>query len=260
MNLGAFLVTFGLVIPAELPDKTFISCLVMASRHRPLPVWIGAATALVLQAGIAVVAGRLLVLLPATAVHSVVAALFIGGAAYLIFVPEREEEKAGARLAARDGRSEEAPAPARGPEQVQAEGSRESGPTAAAAPAAGSAVAPVAEPAVAPAADPGAGPPVEAQVGPPVDEHWWRPALATFSLLALAEFGDITQILIANLTARFRDAWAVFLGASLAFVIVCAVGVLAGRAIVRVVPLSLVRKVSGIALLGFGIYTIVELL
>jgi putative Ca2+/H+ antiporter (TMEM165/GDT1 family) len=35
VDLAVAATTFALVIPAELPDKTFISCLVLASRHRP---------------------------------------------------------------------------------------------------------------------------------------------------------------------------------------------------------------------------------
>ena len=60
MDLAIAATTFALVIPAELPHKTFISCLVLASRHRPLPVWVGAFSALVLQSGVAVVAGGLI--------------------------------------------------------------------------------------------------------------------------------------------------------------------------------------------------------
>jgi putative Ca2+/H+ antiporter (TMEM165/GDT1 family) len=211
MNFGILLATFALVIPAELPDKTFISCIVMASRHRPLPVWIGGASALILQAGIAVVAGRLLALLPHTAVRSVIAALFIGGAAYLLFVPEKEEEAKGERLGERGAGGEG-----------------------------------------------GAG---GEEVAPPTrSDTWWRPMLTTFSIVSLAEFGDITQILIANLSARYHATWSVFVGASAAFIVVSGAGVLGGRAIVRVVPLSVVRRVSGLALLGLGIYTIVGLI
>ena len=205
MNFGILLATFALVIPAELPDKTFISCIVMASRHRPLPVWIGGASALILQAGIAVVAGRLLALLPHTAFRSVIAALFIGGAAYLLFVPEKEEEAKGERLGERGAGGEEVAPPTR-------------------------------------------------------SDTWWRPMLTTFSIVSLAEFGDITQILIANLSARYHATWSVFVGASAAFIVVSGAGVLGGRAIVRVVPLSIVRRVSGLALLGLGIYTIVGLI
>jgi putative Ca2+/H+ antiporter (TMEM165/GDT1 family) len=84
--------------------------------------------------------------------------------------------------------------------------------------------------------------------------------LTTFSIVSLAEFGDITQILIANLSARYHATWSVFVGASAAFIVVSGAGVLGGRAIVRVVPLSIVRRVSGLALLGLGIYTIVGLI
>ena len=38
MNLAVAATTCALVIPVELPDKTFASCLVLSSRHRPLPV------------------------------------------------------------------------------------------------------------------------------------------------------------------------------------------------------------------------------
>lgn len=207
MNLGVFLVTFALVIPAELPDKTFISCLVMASRHKPLPVWIGGASALILQAGVAVVAGRLLTLLPRTAVGSVIAALFIAGAAYLLFVPEKAEEEKGERL------GDEAGGPGDGVETS----------------------------------------------APSTRALWWKPMLTTFTVVAFAEFGDITQILIANLTARYHAAWSVFAGASVAFVLVSGVGVLGGRAIIRVVPLALVRRLSGLALLGLGVYSVVGL-
>ncbi len=121
MNLIIALTTLALVIPAELPDKTFISCIVLASRYRPLPVWVGTSSGLVIQAGIAVVAGRLLDLLPHKAVQGVVAGLFLAGAAYLFFVPEKSEEEKGERLAAAkapeaEGRAGD-PAPVAGDEE-----------------------------------------------------------------------------------------------------------------------------------------------
>ncbi|HKH88231.1 MAG TPA: TMEM165/GDT1 family protein [Acidimicrobiales bacterium] len=195
MNLAVAVATGALVIPAELPDKTFISCVVLASRNRPLPVYIGAALALTVQALVAVVAGGLLALLPHTTVRIVVATLFIAGAAYLIFVPEKAEEEKGERLGER--------------------------------------------------------------VIPVVSN--WRVLLTTFSIIALAEFGDITQVLIANLTARYRDPVGVFLGATVGFWLVAGLGVLAGKSITRYVPLGVVRRISGLILLGFGIWTIVSL-
>ena len=54
MNLSVLAITFGLIFVAELPDKTMIATIVMASRYRPLPVWIGAAAAMVVNAAVAV--------------------------------------------------------------------------------------------------------------------------------------------------------------------------------------------------------------
>jgi putative Ca2+/H+ antiporter (TMEM165/GDT1 family) len=87
----------------------------------------------------------------------------------------------------------------------------------------------------------------------------WRVLFTTFTIVALAEFGDITQVLVANLTARYRDPLSVFVGATVGFWIVSGIGVLSGKTITRVVPLSVVRRISGVALLGFGIYTIVSI-
>jgi len=51
----------------------------------------------------------------------------------------------------------------------------------------------------------------------------------------------------------------VFTGAALGFALVSMAGVLAGHTITRFVPLGVVRRLSGLALLGFGIYSLVSL-
>jgi putative Ca2+/H+ antiporter (TMEM165/GDT1 family) len=76
--------TFGTIFVAELPDKTMLATIVLAARFkRPLAVWIGAALALTAQMVIAVVAGRLLDLLPDRPVKAAVAVLFAIGAVVL---------------------------------------------------------------------------------------------------------------------------------------------------------------------------------
>ena len=40
------LATFLAVLPAELPDKTILACLILSSRYRPSVVFSGAAAAL----------------------------------------------------------------------------------------------------------------------------------------------------------------------------------------------------------------------
>ena len=55
---------FGVIFLAELPDKTALAALVLATRHRAAPVFLGAALALSVQSVIAVLAGELLSKLP----------------------------------------------------------------------------------------------------------------------------------------------------------------------------------------------------
>ena len=64
VDLAPFFVTLALIIPAELPDKTFIATLVLSTRYRPVVVWLGVSTAFAVQTTIAVAAGQLLALLP----------------------------------------------------------------------------------------------------------------------------------------------------------------------------------------------------
>lgn len=84
MELGAIIAAFAAVFVAELPDKTMVATIVLSSRfQRPLPVWVGAFSALATQMAIAVAAGRLLGLLPDRIVSAAVAVLFATGAVLL---------------------------------------------------------------------------------------------------------------------------------------------------------------------------------
>ena len=83
MDLTVAATAFALVFPVELPDKTFIATLVLATRYRALPVWFGVAGAFLVQCLVAVTAGGLLALLPETLVVSAAAVLFTVGAVVL---------------------------------------------------------------------------------------------------------------------------------------------------------------------------------
>ncbi len=72
-----FVTVFGVIFIAELPDKTAVAALVLATRHRALPVFAGTALALVVQSLIAVAAGGLLALLPPRPVHIGAGLLFL---------------------------------------------------------------------------------------------------------------------------------------------------------------------------------------
>ncbi len=98
IDLAIVATTFALIFPAELPDKTFIATLVLATRFRHLWVWIGAVLAFAVQALIAVTAGGLLALAPERVVLAITFVLFAIGAVVLIrggLVSRADEQAAG---------------------------------------------------------------------------------------------------------------------------------------------------------------------
>ena len=105
MSFTAAAATFAVVLPAELPDKTILACLILSSRYRPSIVFSGAATAFLAQVVIAVAAGGALSLLPHHTVEACAAAVFVIGAALLLLHREKEDEEDddGGRDGARSG-------------------------------------------------------------------------------------------------------------------------------------------------------------
>ncbi len=83
MSLTAAAATFVAVLPAELPDKTILACLILSSRYRPSVVFSGAATAFLAQVVIAVAAGGALSLLPHHVIEACAAGVFVVGAVLL---------------------------------------------------------------------------------------------------------------------------------------------------------------------------------
>ena len=62
--------TFGAIFVVELPDKTFLATLVLATKYRPLLVWIGVGAAFAVQTTVAVLLGHAASFLPDEAVKS----------------------------------------------------------------------------------------------------------------------------------------------------------------------------------------------
>ena len=193
MAIGTFAGIMALMFLLELPDKTMIATVVMSTRARPSSIVIGASAGFVVQMGIAVAAGSLLTLLAARPKDVVVAALFLGGAAYLFLVPERHEEREGAVVATREK-----------------PGTR------------------------------------------------WREVSTAFTVIFLGEFGDLTQIQAANLSAKTHQPLLVFVASSVALIAVSFLGAYGGRALQRVVPLRVIRFGGGAVFAGLGVYTLVQ--
>ncbi len=80
-----------------------------------------------------------------------------------------------------------------------------------------------------------------------------RVASVSFVVIFVGEWGDITQIAAANLTAKYHDPLAVGAGALLGLWSVVALGVVAGSKIVQYVPLALVRRITGVILVVLGV-------
>lgn len=77
------------------------------------------------------------------------------------------------------------------------------------------------------------------------------------SVIAVAEFADLTQLATAGFAARFADPVGVGLGAFLALSSVSGCAVLLGSWLQRVVPLRLIQKAAAVLFLTIGIVTIV---
>lgn len=85
LALQAFLVAFGVVFVAELPDKTMFATIVLSTRYRrPLAVVIGVSLAMLVHSVLAVAVGEALRRLPRTPTQVAVAAIFVVGGALLL--------------------------------------------------------------------------------------------------------------------------------------------------------------------------------
>jgi putative Ca2+/H+ antiporter (TMEM165/GDT1 family) len=185
---------FGVIFLAELPDKSLFASLVLGTRYRGLYVWVGVAAAFLVHVVIAVAAGQALTLLPQQVVESVVAALLLAGAAYLLLGSEEAVTREGVEEGERAAR---------------------------------------------------------------VPPSFLRVALTSFGVVFVGEWGDITQIVTANYAARYAAPFSVGLGAVLALWAVTALAVTAGSKLLDHVSVTVVRRVTGVILLGFAAYSAV---
>lgn len=77
--------------------------------------------------------------------------------------------------------------------------------------------------------------------------------LTAFSLIALAELGDKTEVAVIALSAQYHAPLMVFLGAVLGLGLVSALGVAIGGKLQTIVPVDKLRTGSGILFLVFGV-------
>jgi Ca2+/H+ antiporter, TMEM165/GDT1 family len=222
MSLAVLGTVYPVIFISELPDKTMFASLVLSTRGRGLAVWAGASAAFAVHVCIAVTIGAaLFAWLPQRVVQALAAALFLGGAVWVL-----HNATVRSRAAQRDPADDDGHG--RGPGSAGAAGLEALTSAVPAVPFSASAAA--------------------------VPDSWRRLALTTFAVVFLAEWGDLTQILTASLAARFHDPVGVGLAAGLALWTVAALAVLAGRPLRRL-PAVLVLRLTGIILLALAAFT-----
>jgi putative Ca2+/H+ antiporter (TMEM165/GDT1 family) len=85
-----------------------------------------------------------------------------------------------------------------------------------------------------------------------------RVVTTAFAVIFLAEWGDLTQILTANLAAHYHDPVSVSVGAVIALWAVAAIAVVSGQGVLRYVNIATVRRVTAVilvALAGWAVWS-----
>ena len=83
----------------------------------------------------------------------------------------------------------------------------------------------------------------------------WNQFLTAFTAIFLAELGDKTQMAVITLSASTRKPQAVFLGGSLALVLLTGIGTAAGEVVTRCVPAGILSKMAAVLFVAIGIWT-----
>ena len=168
--LGLGFTVFTVIFLLELPDKTALAALLLATRHRALPVFLGAAAAFVIQSLVAVVAGSLLGLLPREPIRIGAGILFLLMAALLVRRNLRKDEADEQRAVDQE------------------------------------------------------------------EVRHRRPFMTAFTVVFVAEWGDLTQLATAALQARYQQPVVVFVASTLALWGVSAIAVALGNRLGAWIP------------------------
>jgi len=81
----------------------------------------------------------------------------------------------------------------------------------------------------------------------------WKVFGTAFITLFLAELGDKTQLAVITMTAKSESKLSIFLGASLALVLVTLLGVLLGGVLSEYVPTEWLQRIVASAFIVIGV-------
>lgn len=77
-----------------------------------------------------------------------------------------------------------------------------------------------------------------------VRDRFWRVVATSFAVVFVAEFGDLTQIAIANLAARYHQPLSVGAGSVAAMWAVAALAIVGGRQLLRLLPFAWIIRAA----------------
>jgi Ca2+/H+ antiporter, TMEM165/GDT1 family len=85
-----------------------------------------------------------------------------------------------------------------------------------------------------------------------------RVATTSFVVVFLGEFGDLTQIVIVNLGARYHAPVAVGVGAAVALWTVAGLAIIGGRGLLRLVPIRLITLAGAAVMAVLAVISLIS--
>jgi Ca2+/H+ antiporter, TMEM165/GDT1 family len=85
-----------------------------------------------------------------------------------------------------------------------------------------------------------------------------RVASTGFLVILVAEFGDLTQIVTANLAAKYHDPLSVGVGAVLGLWAVAALAIVGGRSLLKLVPITVITRVAAAIMAVLAVLSVIE--
>ena len=89
---------------------------------------------------------------------------------------------------------------------------------------------------------------------------FWPVAVTSFVVILLAELGDLSDIVIANLAARYHDPVPVGIGSVLALWAVVVLAIIGGRGLQRILPMRWIGRLAALVMVVMAGFTLAEAL
>jgi Ca2+/H+ antiporter, TMEM165/GDT1 family len=89
-------------------------------------------------------------------------------------------------------------------------------------------------------------------------DRFWRVVATSFAVVFVAEFGDLTQIAIANLAARYHQPLSVGTGSVAAMWAVAALAIVGGRHLLRLLPFAWIIRAAAAVMAVLAVLSLLD--